>query len=429
MATFNRILLFAIMLLALTAAALTFVLNQNRKTMQKRAEILAETVNSITKTLAENSQTKAADNVTFTPALPEAGEPEQGTLGWINFLQDKENEFNNYRKTVDQAKTLAKNIASQRNMMADALAEIGQNLNSKQTEITTKLTNAQELEKAETTLRNIERLSAAIRKRDMDLIDAFDEIAGALDTTINKTAFLTRSEQRDEDGNVYYGTFEHESELPKLTKAASSLEARTEEYANALAGMIRTIQNHTWSVSPFAITDKQNYQRALTSIVNDLESINAELLQARQSEAQIKKLRSEMQEIEKKLNMTVQERNKLMKDIANAKAKLNKAADTALAADTQKPKTDTEPQQTTPTNTGKVVYVNEDFGFVVVDMGTNDQVRKGTELLLARDGEFVARVAVTEVRPDQAVAELLPKAMTGMAKLGDLAVPPKEVTE
>ena len=47
---------------------------------------------------------------------------------------------------------------------------------------------------------------------------------------------------------------------------------------------------------------------------------------------------------------------------------------------------------------GRVLAINEDHGFVVVDMGKVDGIKTGMDLFLKKNGETIATLSVLEVR-------------------------------
>jgi chromosome segregation ATPase len=69
---------------------------------------------------------------------------------------------------------------------------------------------------------------------------------------------------------------------------------------------------------------------------------------------------------------------------------------------------DTEP--TLPVGTkGKVVAVDPKYDFVVVDIGSNQQLVPGASMLVNRDGKLIAKVKITRVEPNRAIANIMPE--------------------
>jgi hypothetical protein len=427
MAIFNRILLFLIMVLAIAAAGLSYLLFQNRNAMRDRADLLAETVVDMTQTLDKQSQSGVAGEVTFDPRVPETGENDTGTLSWATFMEGKEDEFAGFKATLKKTENLADKVIKQRNAMAKSMREIGETLGFQEPDVDDLLTNVKKLDQAEGIMDGIESLASATRKRDIDMIDGYIQIAKDLDVNLRTTAFTTRSEDRDEEGNVYYGNFEHAGQISQVIETLEALNARVGAYGDALADLIRRIPTHNWSVSPFAITDKANYQRTLTSMINDFDAINAELVRSEQRKQRIEELGKQIKGLELQLTEVSKERDELIAKVAEFEKLLGEIG--KPAADNADNVEDQSPTMLPKDLQGSVVYVNKEFGFIVMDLGTKQQLRRGVEFLVARNDQFVARAIVTEVRPEQAVAELSPVAMTDMAQIGDRVIPAPEFVE
>ncbi len=61
---------------------------------------------------------------------------------------------------------------------------------------------------------------------------------------------------------------------------------------------------------------------------------------------------------------------------------------------------------------GKVTAVDPKWDFVVLDIGSNNEVAESGELLVARDGRLIGRVKVVSVEPTYSVASLMPGWLT-----------------
>jgi peptidoglycan hydrolase CwlO-like protein len=57
--------------------------------------------------------------------------------------------------------------------------------------------------------------------------------------------------------------------------------------------------------------------------------------------------------------------------------------------------------------TGEVLFINPEWNFVVLDVGTDNGLSLGTELMVHRGEELVGRVRVSEVKEVNSVAEIL----------------------
>ncbi len=73
---------------------------------------------------------------------------------------------------------------------------------------------------------------------------------------------------------------------------------------------------------------------------------------------------------------------------------------------------------TNPGLNGKVVSVNKDNNFVVVDIGESQNIQVGETLNVYRDSKYIARLAVIQVRKDISAADI--KDQWTDIKVGDI---------
>jgi chromosome segregation ATPase len=76
------------------------------------------------------------------------------------------------------------------------------------------------------------------------------------------------------------------------------------------------------------------------------------------------------------------------------------------------------PSSTAPGLSGKIVNVNPDNNFVIVDLGKNSGIRVGDQLSVYRDSAYVARLEVIQVRNDISAADI--KDQWSKIQVGDL---------
>jgi len=82
-----------------------------------------------------------------------------------------------------------------------------------------------------------------------------------------------------------------------------------------------------------------------------------------------------------------------------------------------------EELSTTPVNLrGTVAEVQNNWGFVVLDLGKNQRVQPNTNFLVYRDTKLVGKVQVRAVGQAVSVAEVLPEYLRAVLRVGDLVV-------
>ena len=78
---------------------------------------------------------------------------------------------------------------------------------------------------------------------------------------------------------------------------------------------------------------------------------------------------------------------------------------------------------TTPVNVrGRVADVQDNWNFVVLDIGRDQRVTQNAQFMVYRDSQPIGVVRVQSVGPTTSVADILPEYRKGTPKVGDLAV-------
>jgi hypothetical protein len=82
-----------------------------------------------------------------------------------------------------------------------------------------------------------------------------------------------------------------------------------------------------------------------------------------------------------------------------------------------------EELSTTPSNLrGRVAAVQDNWGFVVLDIGRTQHVTANAQFVVYRDSKMIGKVQVLSVGQDTCVAEILPEFQHGAPRVGDTVV-------
>jgi len=82
-----------------------------------------------------------------------------------------------------------------------------------------------------------------------------------------------------------------------------------------------------------------------------------------------------------------------------------------------------EELSTTPPNLrGRVAAVQENWGFVVLDIGRTQHVTSNAQFVVYRDSKMIGKVQVLSVGASTSVAEILPEFQRGAPRVGDTVV-------
>lgn len=425
MGTLNRILGILAMLLAIVAAVLSFLLFQNRNELKDRADKLALTLADVVKTLDNESLSEVSKDVKFVPADKATGAPESGSLGFKAYQLAKgpDGKYAGYEETLKKAKTLAKEMNDQRNLLADKMAEMGVGLGVPEQELDkSDLKNLKDKGKSVETVNRLSTLASAIKNRDEEMVKALGNCGNVIGHSVDEKVFFERQQTMDANGNATKGDFNHKGALKDFQDSITNLNTRTTDYANTLTEALDRVPKHTWATSKNLIKDEKEYAGAMTNLLNDFDDINQKLAQYEDTKSQLeektKALKSKGDELEKS-----QDELAKIRQVAEAKTaeveKLKKLGPGGASGPEG-----LMPGEDDPNMEGRVVQVNRDWNFVILDFGAN-RVKEADEFLVARGERFIARVQVSKVYPKFSLAEVLPDSQVREIQDNDRVIRPR----
>lgn len=182
--------------------------------------------------------------------------------------------------------------------------------------------------------------------------------------------------------------------------------------------------------------------RELTDTKEQLETQTARATQqegrANRAETDLNKTRGELTEAQRNLAAwralsipveTVRERlveleraTKENAAITDENKVLHKNLTTALAKLAKYEGGDDRPPDMTLARNGRVLEVNPEWDFVVVDLGSNDGAVERGEMLINRDGKLVAKVRLSRVEEKQSVANVMAEWKQADPMVGDVVM-------
>jgi myosin heavy subunit len=181
--------------------------------------------------------------------------------------------------------------------------------------------------------------------------------------------------------------------------------------------------------------DKANTDLASTKDALAKKTEEADSLQAKNTEMdkQLQAAKTQLATAEETIN-TVKEitGTKDIKDLSQLREKLTAQADEnkmlgeqlgVMRQENVALKKQVEDLTTTPAGVrGRVSLVENNWGFVVLDIGDAQRVRRNSEFLIYRDTKLVGKVQITSVAANTSVAQILPGYPGGAPRPGDVAV-------
>ncbi|MBT4819230.1 MAG: hypothetical protein HON70_26210, partial [Lentisphaerae bacterium] len=403
---------------------LSFFLFTARKDLAGRSAELSGTVASMVGKLENESGTTYKSRINFTPGEGDQAAKETGSLSWNEYrgARDKATgEHPAYTKLLGEAVRLATDINEQRNALAQSLATVAADMKIPETDLDpTALTNLAESDQFTKSSNRILSLSKAVVGRDEAMIQTLLTCARAIDFDLPTSSFRDRDENVDEDGVVSLGDFKHSAPLLAFSGEVSGINERCNEYAKTIVDGVSRVNKFKWETQVDQISDKEQYGSVCTSLLNDFEGLNQQLVQFEQARNRITSLKVQIEELEEE-----QEAHK--EEIADLNRKVEDLKRLVAGKRIKAPPPGTpgaKPVDIDPDIEGKIVQVNDEWNFVVLNLGREKGVDEEMEMLVARADDLVARLQISKVLRKICIAEILPEVQTASVKVGDRVILP-----
>jgi len=403
-------------ILAIVAAGLSFMISGKRALYEDRASKLATTVAQMVDKLDQNSNSGAKAAVSFTVAEGQKNGTPEDTLGWKKYLADP----SAFDSSLTQGVTLAEKLNTQRDALAKSLADtstqLGQDLDVKELRDLASPTGFG------TAISSVAGHVEAVSARDKAMADALVKAAGTINHPLDAAALSKREESTDADGKTVKGQFPCAAPLEAFNGSVKGLATRANDYAEAIVAGIRGVSKHTWQADPEKVKDEREYSGALTSLQNDFTDINEQLALYEQAKKEVAEQKARISQLVEGVEEAQAELKDVKKDLTKSKAEIKRLQKIANIGEggTDGPSQDLS---------GEVVEVNDQWNFVVLNVGRKDRVPENLKMLVARGDKLVARLQLSKVMGKVSVAEILPEANIDAIKVGDRVIMPKEQEE
>jgi len=257
----------------------------------------------------------------------------------------------------------------------------------------------------------------AVTARDKAMVAALVRASESLSHPIDQGVFNKREETTDADGKAVKGQFACAAPLDDFTGNVKGVVTRCNDYAEAIVTGIRSVSKFTWHADAEKVKDEREYSGVLTSLQNDFTEINEQLALFEQAKKEVAEQKTRISQLTDELENTAGELKDNKKELTKAKSKI-KQLETMLGGSIEDGTVD-------PNLTGQIVQVNDEWNFVVVNVGRTQRVQENLKMLVARDDKLVARLQLSKVLGKVSVAEILPEANVDAVRVGDRVIMPK----
>ena len=401
MATLNKILSAIVMILAIVSVVFSFQLYQKRSVMSKRGDVLAKNIEDV------------AVSVDFADGFKNANE---SLLSWKAF-----------DASADGTKPAGVPDPSAKQKLDDLVTKVKDTY--------------QVMDKGLDTITRVAEVTEYPDfpvKEELKAPEKFNQVATEMDT------FNTDYSSREDflrsklalsanklDPN-YVNTAESLKIVKNYTEAQdivdtgiANLKERNVALSNAISDMVNELGN-----DEYLGVDKDQIREVrtedVTSVLTGITKIMGIVDEAQELRQQNNLLSENIDDLKKQLADARKEVADWAAQKAEGDAKLAECQDLVIQLEEKNRQSEIASNGDGTNRTsegiefrGKVLSVNYDYNFVVLDIGTDKKMSFGVTLSVSRDREYIGDVRVTKIFKKYCVAEILPDTQQGMVIEGD----------
>lgn len=381
MAILNRILNFLILVLAIAALGIGFMLATHRQATKERADVYRDAVVGVVDKLDPGSGTNLTPKVT------------KDALEWRAY---KDNPAT-VKGLLDEVAGQAAKVHDQRDKLADSAADLGKKLGYEEID-PADLKNVASYEEKLTALGEY---VAGFQGRDQALVAKLEELAPKVGATV-APGDLAKTD-------AYQGA------LDNFSTAVATTAQRADRLKSTLETMVSKIGAEELGMDPAKVENATPAE--LEKLLAKVDELGEAVRQNKKLAADLADSREKAGKLEERVGDAQNSITDLNTRIGELTAKVKDLQDRLdIAAGPGGP----EKVATGPAGfDGKIVNVNYEWNYVIIDLGAKNALQPNTELTVSRDREFICNVKVSRVYKDYAVAEILPELQQGNVLPGD----------
>ena len=394
--------------LAIALAVASFFIYKGFQNYQKRAANLAETVEKTAKKLDTGTNSGLASGISYTAPVPGTGTKEDGSLSYKNFKTDSAT----FEKQTGNVVKLAGDVINQRDELAEAIQEMTKVLGLPGDTITVETLSS--VESYKDLLILAKSYAEAIRKKDNELAKTVQEVAAAVGANKAVAASKKAPVIKEEKQQPAEGEGEEAAEAKTVKKAVYDsqakdlaqikenivlLQKRKQAYEAAIKNLGKVVTAYKFKTNLNNISGK-DFEKVLLGLASDMGEINKKLIELNTVKKQLQQEKAKVQAAEKKIKALEAEKAELSKLLKEA----NDLLDEHGIRVKQKPDL-TEKSQVDANIKGKVLIDNNEWNYVVVDLGKKEVVLD-LEVIISNNGEYLASGKIKKVDKDTCLVEL-----------------------
>lgn len=224
-----------------------------------------------------------------------------------------------------------------------------------------------------------------------------------------------------------------QDQIAELTTRQRSTEGKLDETKKTASELTLKLQEANSKVT--SLTEELTQQKSvLTDTTNELDQVKSDLAQQKTQrqdlENRLKSTQDEGKQIKEQIKLIQQQKSELEEKLKNLEATSNGVElgkvivnNEGVVVDPKvKPKTvnkaseaEVKPQKVVKNPVvasgleGKIIIVNKEFNFAVIDLGSKDNVSVGDEFAVSRAGKYIGDLKVEKVHESMSAAGFIPE--------------------
>ncbi|MEN9361878.1 MAG: hypothetical protein RL095_3413 [Verrucomicrobiota bacterium] len=417
MVILNRILNVLILLLAIFAAAASWLLHQRRAELRDRAELLQKTSIAALKSIEGT-----ADDDAGWFGTSHASNFKKENLSWEKYHSAGKDTYE--KKTLKELTDLADEVAAHRTKLADAATAYAttSRIFTEDADMKDKagLLNSQYKKFDFDASKDIHPQVLTHITNHLAREDAFIAAIEKFGKSINKPVDTVAIGDPKSLGNKSYNTALDELNT-NCGKLFTNRNALAEGFRAAVKAATSPRYNSQVNADLLISENPEDYNAAMADFVaKDIKHFNDELERLAQTLEKNERLQAEVADLSGRLEQSQAMVNDLKNKVGECNAeiaRLTKKVDELEAAlnvgDTV---------QLDAKIIANVLEVNEKYSFVVIDKGSEDDVKTRGIMLVHSNGRYLCKIKITRVLPHHSVAEILSETRADIPTIGDTCI-------
>ena len=399
MSGFNKTLNILIFLLAAASVVFGYFLFEKRSQLRRRGDDLAKFVIEIAGILDEDSGTTVKKGLVFKRLEVDKTKP--GYKAENKKVSLYHNNFANLKTVLKPVREQANNLIGQRKALSDTLHSVLVELeipNANEFEAPTFMDMAKYGDQDTKLIEIVQKVTA----RDNAIMAQIGDSAGV----IGKTLDVPSLKKLDE----------YTTPLSEFAAMVQALKKRSDTYASNIGELCRIFEVSSPSL------DGEDYEAALDTIKTEMQGQKDEFEQTKVDLAQTKdELKDTKEKLEEKIKV-IEAKDKKIADLTKKLGEFVRDPDKVSAKELNlKLKLE-----------GKVLRVNNKWGFVVIDLGQNNKMLVGSkkkevpvplpedaEMDVARGSQYLGKIRIVKVGENCAIGDIIAETAAGELKPGD----------